>query len=77
MTRFLISICIFLISGCASLNPRGEVIKTDTGIIFKLNTQGKLAYKDKDVEAEIDTRSSSLLRTLVEGVVIQGVKSDR
>ena len=68
---------IFLISGCASLNPRGEAIKTDTGVIFIMNTQGKLAYKDSDIEAEMDTRSPSLLRTLVEGVVIQGIKTDR
>ena len=73
----LVVVCSIWLCGCATLNPQGKITKTEDGLVFDLNTQGKLTYKDKDVEGEMDTRSPSLLRSIVEGAVVQGMSSQQ
>ena len=57
--RHLVPFLFLLLMGCAS--PRAEVIKTDTGIVFEATKGSVIKYKDKDVEAEFDSKSQPLI----------------
>ena len=75
LAHFLKNVNFFLagliLAGCTL--HQAQVIKTEDGVIFKSNNPAKLVYKDKDIEAEYDSRSQSLLRTLIEGATLQGL----
>jgi len=73
MEKFWYFLLIISLLGCARLNPKGTVTRTSTGVILDLNTEGKITYKEGDMETSMDTRSSSLLKTLVEGAIVQGL----
>lgn len=57
MTKILLIILLIFGAGCAA--RRGTVTKTPEGVIFDMESDGKLTYKDKDVEAEMDTRKKA------------------
>ncbi len=62
---FIIVILIAsLSSGCTGLH-KSTVTKTPDGVTFMTRKPGMLKYKDKDIEAEMDTRKSGVLEDIL------------
>lgn len=77
MKIFILCFAAILAQGCVSLY-QSRIVKTETGVVCKMNKPGEVTYKDKDIEASFNTQTPSILRTLVEGATVrilsQGVK---
>ena len=54
----IICIVILFLCSCAS-HRKGVVTKTPNGVIFDMGADGVLSYKDKDIEAKMDTKKKS------------------
>lgn len=59
----IVLILFICLSGC--FTKKTIVTKTDDGVEFKTRQVGKVTYKDKDIEVELDTRQPSVLEDLI------------
>jgi len=57
----MIKYFLFCILLCGCTIPRGEIIKTDEGVIMKANKPSIIKYKDKDIEVEFDSKGQPLI----------------
>ena len=73
MRLFFIIGLVFL-SGC--MGSTAKVIKTPDGIIMTVGATGKVAYKDKEIEASYDTKNRSVVEDVISVMTLKEVNKD-
>jgi len=63
-----------LTMGCSI--KTATVRKTEDGIDFKMRRSGLLKYKDKDIEAEMDTRNPGLIDDIIKLYTIKTISNN-
>lgn len=69
---FTIFICMIFLHGCSTTSHVGTIVQSDNGktTTFTLNSPGKISNE----KGEMDTRTTSLLRTITEAVIVKGIE---
>jgi uncharacterized protein YcfL len=73
--RILIIVSLLFLVGCSV--RRGVVTKTPEGIIFDMKSDGKMTYKDSEVEASMDTRKKAgIIEDIIKLYTIRTITKD-
>lgn len=72
VNKAILVIGLLALAGC--MGSTGKVIKTKDGVIMTVGTPGKISYKDKDVEASYDTKSSSVVDDVLKLYTIKKIE---
>ncbi len=73
MRNIFILLAVLTLVSCGG-HRKGVVTKTPEGIVFDLGTDGKMTYKDAEVEATMDTKKKSgIIEDIIKLYTIQQI----
>ena len=75
MIKLFLVIPLIFLFGCATTNSLETVITKNTdGYTITMDSPGKVEHTDGDTTVSVDLRDRSLLQTLTEAAVVQGLE---